>query len=253
MVFTCAQLPGTESERRREQSQMGGSDLPESLQNAIDLQPLGEGTESWLAVDEKRRNESLEQNQCSVDGLHAPAYPPQHPRQLDVQAQIGTRCLQTLRLFGGTDHRFDLGQGAGQTRSQTVRQQTEGATPARAIPTGDAGSGRGETLIGAVAGKSAPAIGVQRTPRQACSAPGLLVNVLLAGEVTLKAKLHRPQARTGATVAGLSLPTSSGILPHFPPLRLPVMQLENQTPSAHHTEPPTRLDQWWNSLLQTGR
>ena len=42
---------------------MGGSDLPQCLQNALDTQLLGEGTEPWLGVDEKRRDEPFEHNQ----------------------------------------------------------------------------------------------------------------------------------------------------------------------------------------------
>jgi hypothetical protein len=45
-------------------------------------------------------------------------HPPQHARQLDLQAQIRARRLQTLVLLDGTDDRFDLGQGARQARGQ---------------------------------------------------------------------------------------------------------------------------------------
>ena len=43
---------------------------------------------------------------------------------------------------------------------------------------------------------------VQRAMLQGCTLPGVLANVRLAGEARLEAKLHRPPARTGATVAG---------------------------------------------------
>ena len=46
-------------------------------------------------------------------------------------------------------------------------------------------------------------MGMQRTALQGCISPGFLGNVLRAGEPRCKSKLHRPQARTAATVAGL--------------------------------------------------
>lgn len=46
---------------------------------------------------------------------------------------------------------------------------------------------------------------MQRTTRQTCIPPGLLVNVFRAGVPRWKSKLHWPQARTAATVAGPSL------------------------------------------------
>jgi len=60
-------------------------------------------------------------------------------------------------------------------------------------------------LVGPVAGKAAAPLGVQRAARQACLLPPSLANVVPAGESTRKAELHRPWARTVATVAGLLL------------------------------------------------
>ena len=45
---------------------------------------------------------------------------------------------------------------------------------------------------------------MQRTALQPCLPPGLSTNVLNAGEANPIAKLHRPPARTAATVAGHS-------------------------------------------------
>ena len=100
---------------------------------------------------------------------------------------------------------LDLGQGARQSCRQTVRQQTEGAMTFATVPAGKQGPGRGDALVGAMAGKSATTLRMQRTTRQTCTLPRLLANVLLAGVFTSKAKLHRPLARTVATVAGLLL------------------------------------------------
>jgi hypothetical protein len=85
--------------------------------------------------------------------------------------------------------------------------------PCRTVPAGDPSARRGDTLVGAVAGKSAAALRVQRTAWQACIPPRFLSNVPLAGEATFKAKLHRPQARTAVTVAGLFLSRTAAILP----------------------------------------
>ena len=95
-----------------------------------------------------------------MDRLNAPAYPPQHARQLDLQAQIRAGRLEASGLLNGTDKRLELRQGARQTRRQTVRQQTEGAMALPAIPAGNQGSRRGAPLIGAVTRKPAAALGV---------------------------------------------------------------------------------------------
>jgi hypothetical protein len=98
-----------------------------------------------------------------------------------------------------------------------------------AIPAGNQGSRRGAPLIGTVARKPATPSRVQRTARQTCIAPGLLANVFLAGEITFQAKLHRPPARTAATVAGLSLSRRPAILHQMPIRCLPVKSLGNQS------------------------
>jgi len=139
---------------------MGGGDLPQSLQECIDAKTLGKSPEPWLTPGKALGHQPLERVQRRMDGGNAPAHPPQHTRQLDLQAQIRARRLQAPGLLGGSDDRFDLGQGARQARGQTVRQQTESAMALRAIPAGYAGSGRGATLIGAVARQPATAVGV---------------------------------------------------------------------------------------------
>ena len=77
--------------------------------------------------------------------------------------------------------------------------------PGAAVPAGHPGTGRGDAPVGAVTGKAAPPLRVQRTARQTCLLPGLLGNVLCAGQRTRITQLHRPPARTAATVAGLLL------------------------------------------------
>jgi len=137
--------------------------------------------------------------------MNPSADPTQRAGQLNVQAQLPTGGLHTRGLFDSTHHRLDLGQGARQSCGQTVRQQTEGAMTFATGPAGNQGPRRGDALVGAMAGKSATTLRMQRTTRQTCTLPRLLANVLLAGVFTSKAKLHRPLARTVATVAGLLL------------------------------------------------
>jgi hypothetical protein len=52
-----------------------------------------------------------------------------------------------------------------------------------------------------------------------------LANVFLAGQLTGKAQLHRPRARTATTVAGLLLSRRPAILPHRTLLRRAVVCL----------------------------
>ena len=112
----------------------------------------------------------------------------------------------------------------------------------RTVPAGNQGTGRGDTLVGAVAGESATAIRMERTARQACIQPGLLANVLRAGEATFKAQLHRPLARTAATVAGLLLSTSPNLVPQVPLRREAVAPLRNPLrPAARSTPPRNRI------------
>jgi hypothetical protein len=129
---------------------------------------LGEPTQRQLAVTKVFRHQSLDDHQRSLERGNAPAGPSQRPRQLNLQAPIATGRLQTVRRLHGTDHRFDLGQGARQARRQTVRQQTEGAMPLGAIPAGNQSSRRGETFIRTLAGKPAATSRVQRTTPQTC-------------------------------------------------------------------------------------
>ena len=71
------------------------------------------------------------------------------------------------------------------------------------IPAWNLRAGRFYPLIGTMAGKRTSSLRMHRATGQTCILPGFLANVFLAGEPDLKSKLHRPQARTAATVAGL--------------------------------------------------
>ena len=139
-----------------------------------------------------------------MDRCDPTARPAQRPRQLDIQAQRIGGTLQGAGLFHLIDDRFDLVQCAREPRGKTIGEQTEGPMTFRAIPAGNACTGRRDPLIGAVTGKRAATMRMQRTARQGCIPPGLSANVFLAGEPRFKSKLHWPQARTAATVAGHS-------------------------------------------------
>jgi len=74
----------------------------------------------------------------------------------------------------------------------------------RAVPARYSATARTRSLVGAVAGKAATTTRVAGTALQACQQPQLLSNVVLAGHPCDEEDLHRPSARTAATVAGLS-------------------------------------------------
>ena len=95
-----------------------------------------------------------------MDSLNASAHPAQHTRQLDIGAQLRAGRLQALGLLDGDNDCFDLGQGATQACSQTVRQQAEGAMFPSAAPARDPGSRWEHTFIGTVACKPAAAVGM---------------------------------------------------------------------------------------------
>ena len=136
--------------------------------------------------------------------LQATAYPTQRPGQLDIGTQIIGRGLSTRGLLDGYDDLLKLMQGACEATGKTIGEQTEGTVPLGAVPTRNPGSGRIDPRVGAMARKRATAARVQRTALEGCIVPGLMFNVFNAGEVDCEAKLHRPPARTAATVAGHS-------------------------------------------------
>ena len=216
--------PGHESERSGQILQERFADWPQCHQHLGHTEAGGERRQRGR-TGELVGQQPFERLQCGMDGLYPPPCPAQHPGQLDVGTQILTRRLQARCLLGCAHHRIDLAQGPRQPRRQTVRQQTEGAMPFWTVPAGYLGSRRGNARIGPVAGKPAATLGVQRTARQACLLPGTLANVFLAGQLTGKAQLHRPRARTATTVAGLLLSRRPAILPHRTLLRRAVVCL----------------------------
>lgn len=166
----------------------------------------------------------LEHLQGSMHPRRPSPGPAQHPGQLDVRAQMCTGRLQDRRQLQQAHHRLYLRQRARQPRGQTVRQLRKGTTPLGAIPAGNLRSRRGDTRVGAVTGESASATatGMKRAARKTCIEPGMLANILLAGVLPCITKLHRSQARTAATLAGLLVSEGPAIVPRLyrpcPPL-----------------------------------
>ena len=119
--------------------------------------------------------------------LEAPAYPAQRPGQLDIQAQPVGRHLTACGLLGGNDDLFDLLQRAREASGKAIGQQAEGTVTLGAVPTRNPGPGWIDPLIGAVARKRTTACRMQRAAFQSCILPGLVLNVLFAGEACCQA------------------------------------------------------------------
>jgi hypothetical protein len=107
--FTATRVQGAESDRRGQSAQMQGGDLPQCLEDCLGAEVLSESIKPGLAPRKALRHQPLEGVQQPMDGLNAPAHPPQHPRQPDLQAQIRARRLQAPGLLDARDDLFDLG------------------------------------------------------------------------------------------------------------------------------------------------
>jgi len=201
--FTAAPWRGPETERRWQLGKLQCSDFPQSGQDEVDPEALPKGADGRLAAGEQIGEQTQDQEQCRMYRLQATAYPTQRPGQLDIGTQIIGRGLSTRGLLDGYDDLLKLMQGACEATGKTIGEQTEGTVPLGAVPTRNPGSGRIDPRVGAMARKRATAARVQRTALEGCIVPGLMFNVFNAGEVDCEAKLHRPPARTAATVAGL--------------------------------------------------
>jgi len=141
-----------------------------------------------------------------------------------------SRCFDCVSLFDPIHDGLDIVQRSRESGGQTIGQQAERGVPLRTIQAGDLGTGRLFTSIGAMVGQRAPTVRMQWTARQGCIPPGLLVNVFLAGEVCLESQLHRPPARTGATVAGHSFLKFPPLCPY--PLKRPTDEQDEKIPPS---------------------
>ncbi len=159
-MLTATAASGAQSERWGKKLKIRGADLAQCRQQRSNTKAHRKGIEPGFAPGKGLRQQPLEYVQRCMDSLNASAHPAQHTRQLDIGTQLRAGRLQALGLLDGDNDCFDLGQGATQACSQTVRQQAEGAMFPSAAPSGDAGSGRGQTWIGPVAHEPAPALGV---------------------------------------------------------------------------------------------
>ncbi len=157
-----------------------------------------------LSARETLGHQANQRAECTVHGFDPTSGPADGTRQLNLGAQAIGGCLQAAGLLDRQYHLLDREQRSSEPGCKTVRQQTEGAMPFSAVPASNTCPGRIDSLVGAMTGQRAPALGMQRALRQACFAPGFLCNVFFAGQPRWKSKLHRPPARPGATGAGQS-------------------------------------------------
>ena len=141
--------------------------------------------------------------QCAMDRAHPSTDVAQHTGQPDLGPLLAHRCRQRGGLLDSAHERLDRDQFARQPRAQAVRQRAEGSSTPRAIPATDPRSGRPDPRVSAVRGEATAALRVQRADGQPCALPQSAANVVLAGDASRRqTHLHRPPARTAATVAG---------------------------------------------------
>jgi hypothetical protein len=202
--FIAAWLRGPESERRGQPEELHLGDFAQSGQDVVDPEPLPKGVDGRLTTGEQIGEQTQDQEQCRMHRLQATTYPAQCPGQLDIEAQLIGRGLSTRGLLDGYDDLFELLQGAREAGGKAIGQQAEGTVTLRAVPTRNPAPGWIDPLVGAMAGERATPCRMQWAALQGCILPGLAFNVLAAGEVCFEAQLHRPPARTAATVAGHS-------------------------------------------------
>jgi hypothetical protein len=97
-------------------------------------------------------------------------------RRPSSAARRATRCpgatrtgrLPTRRLLERAHHRLHLASPPVNRAANQSGSRLKVRRPFGAVPTGDQGAGRGDARIGAVAGKAAAALRMQRTARQTC-------------------------------------------------------------------------------------
>ena len=133
-------------------------------------------------------------------------HPAPCPTHCAWQVNVGTQTIggrfQARCLLHRPHHRLDLDERGRQPCGQTIGQPAKGGVSLWAVPASDSSTGGAFTRVAAMATKRATASRMQGATLKGCQAPGLLANVVLAGEPRLESKLHRPTARTVPTVAG---------------------------------------------------
>jgi hypothetical protein len=179
---------------------MSGSDPTKPHQSPLDTEHLAHSSE-LSHLPQPTRHHSHQRHQRGSHSAPPAAKPTLGTRQLTpLDPQRAHRRLDS----GGfrSDHRLlDVIETAGVTRRQTVRQQAKGLMRPWAVPPRHTHPPRLDPRVRAMTCKPTTALGVDGTPIEPCLGPGLLGKVLLAGQRRLVTQLHRPRARTPASVA----------------------------------------------------
>ena len=182
-----------EPQRCGQYGELFGDESAQRPERGLGLEPSAHRAHFGDAAGKLLGEQPDDDTQDVVDEPH-PALDPAHcPRELDrVGAQRIGRGAEARRLLGVSHHRFEGVELTGQPSRQTVRQQADGGVALGAVPASNPCPARCLARIGAVACQRTSPVGVIRTALEACSAPRLGSNVLLAGKPRLIPKLHRP-------------------------------------------------------------
>ena len=172
---------------------MVAGDLPQCGQDELDPESTPEGGECRLAGPHPG-HQADERDQGRTHGVETPPSPADGPREQDV--------VSTDEMSGGLDGAggldlgndvLDVAQGAREPRGKAVGEQAESLLASCAVPARNARSGRVASAVGADGAKAAATPRVQRASIKSCGPPGLLGNVVLAGEAHYPSELHRPR------------------------------------------------------------
>jgi len=201
-----SQTMGLEAQRGRQCPKLTGDQAAKLHQRPVARQARTHRAHLGGATRQTAGDQADDPDKNVVDETSPTAHPAQRAGELHrVHAQRVRRRLQTPRLFGRDDNRFQIVQRPRKTRRQAVRQKAERRMALRAIPPGDTRTRRRLALIAPVTAQRAAAPGMVRAPIKPCSAPRPGANILLAGKPRLIAKLHWPWPAGGPSRAGLFL------------------------------------------------
>lgn len=189
----------SETERRRQLGEAFGNQFSQTHE---DDRAVNDGPHA-----RKRRLTSSEERQKPDGNSQCPAHPstpPIHPTHcrgvLDIGVNRGSRTLvarisiapNRLEAF---NRLFDFGECRRDVCCGEVGQQAEGATTWGTMPSRYPQPGRLDAVVIADLAQTAAASGMQRALLETGIPPRLLSNVVLAGELCLKSKLHQHEAR----------------------------------------------------------
>ena len=197
-----AETVGLEPQRCGQHRELLGDEGAKRPERGLGLKPSTHRPHLGDAPGEVLGEQPDDDAKDVMDQTYPARHPAHRPRELDrIAAQRIARGGQTRRLLAMRHHRFELIEGAGQARRQTIGQQAEGGVALRAVPASDLRPARGLARVGAVACQRTSPVRVVRAALEPCIAPRLGSNVSLAGEPRLVAKLQPAVARRGGSPA----------------------------------------------------